>query len=113
MNEIAEKGFAAHYKYKNNEKGDVDLDVWLNKLQETLGNDDISALDFVEEFKLNLYTKEIFVFSPMGDLYSLPKGSTALDFAFNVHTEIGLHTRGTRVNGKLVSLSHQLKVVIK
>ena len=109
MNEIAEKGFAAHYKYKNNEKEDVDLDVWLNKLQETLGNDDISALDFVEEFKLNLYTKEIFVFSPMGDLYSLSKGSTALDFAFNVHTEIGLHTRGTRVNGKLVSLSHQLK----
>ena len=109
MNEIAEKGFAAHYKYKNNEKGDVDLDIWLNKLQETLGNDDISALDFVEEFKLNLYTKEIFVFSPMGDLYSLSKGSTALDFAFNVHTEIGLHTRGTRVNGKLVSLSHQLK----
>ena len=109
MNEIAEKGFAAHYKYKNKEKGDVDLDIWLNKLQETLGNDDISALDFVEEFKLNLYTKEIFVFSPMGDLYSLPKGSTALDFAFNVHTEIGLHTRGTRVNGKLVSLSHQLK----
>ena len=109
MNEIAEKGFAAHYKYKNNEKGDLDLDVWLNKLQETLGNDDISALDFVEEFKLNLYTKEIFVFSPMGDLYSLSKGSTALDFAFNVHTEIGLHTRGTRVNGKLVSLSHQLK----
>ena len=95
MNEIAEKGFAAHYKYKNNEKGDLDLDVWLNKLQETLGNDDISALDFVEEFKLNLYTKEIFVFSPMGDLYSLSKGSTALDFAFNVHTEIGLHTRGT------------------
>ena len=109
MNEIAEKGFAAHYKYKNKEKGDVDLDIWLNKLQETLGNDDISALDFVEEFKLNLYTKEIFVFSPMGDLYSLPKGSTALDFAFNVHTEIGLHTRGARVNGKLVSLSHQLK----
>ena len=109
MNEIAEKGFAAHYKYKNKEKGDVDLDIWLNKLQETLGNDDISALDFVEEFKLNLYTKEIFVFSPMGDLYSLKKGSTALDFAFNVHTEIGLHTRGTRVNGKLVSLSHQLK----
>ena len=109
MNEIAEKGFAAHYKYKNKEKGDVDLDIWLNKLQETLGNDDISALDFVEEFKLNLYTKEIFVFSPMGDLYSLPKGSTALDFAFNIHTEIGLHTRGTRVNGKLVSLSHQLK----
>ena len=109
MNEIAEKGFAAHYKYKTKEKEDVVLDDWLNKLQETLGSSEINAVDFVEEFKLNLYSKEIFVFSPMGDLYSLPKGSTALDFAFTVHTEIGLHTRGTRVNGKLVPLSHQLK----
>ena len=109
MNEIAEKGFAAHYKYKNKEKGDVELDDWLNKLQDALGSDEISAVDFVEEFKLNLYAKEIFVFSPMGDLYSLPKGSTALDFAFSIHTEIGLHTRGTKVNGKLVPLSHSLK----
>ncbi|MCF6308643.1 MAG: RelA/SpoT family protein [Flavobacteriaceae bacterium] len=109
MNEIAEKGFAAHYKYKNKEKGDVELDDWLNKLQDALGSDEISAVDFVEEFKLNLYAKEIFVFSPMGDLYSLPKGSTALDFAFSIHTEIGLHTRGTKVNGKLVPLSHHLK----
>ncbi len=109
MNEIAEKGFAAHYKYKNKEKGDIELDDWLNKLQDTLGSSDINAVDFVEEFKLNLYAKEIFVFSPMGDLYSLPKGSTALDFAFTVHTQIGMHTRGTRVNGKLVPLSHQLK----
>ena len=109
MNEIAEKGFAAHYKYKNKEKGDVELDDWLNKLQDALGSSDTSAVDFVEEFKLNLYAKEIFVFSPMGDLYSLPKGSTALDFAFSVHTEIGLHPRGTKVNGKLVPLSHQLK----
>lgn len=109
MNEIAEKGFAAHYKYKNKEKEDGDLDDWLNKLQDALGSSDINAVDFVEEFKLNLYAKEIFVFSPMGDLYSLPKGSTALDFAFTVHTEIGMHTRGTKVNGKLVPLSHQLK----
>ncbi len=109
MNEIAEKGFAAHYKYKNKEKGDVELDDWLNKLQEALGSQDVSAVDFVEEFKLNLYAKEIFVFSPKGDLYSLPKGSTALDFAFSVHTEVGLHTRGTKVNGKLVPLSHPLK----
>jgi GTP pyrophosphokinase len=109
MNEIAEKGFAAHYRYKNKEKDDQTLETWLNKLQETLENSEISAVDFVEEFKLNLYAKEIFVFSPMGDLYSLPKGSTALDFAFHVHTEIGLHTRGTKVNGKLVPLSHQLK----
>jgi GTP pyrophosphokinase len=109
MNEIAEKGFAAHYRYKNKEKDDQTLETWLNKLQETLENSEISAIDFVEEFKLNLYAKEIFVFSPMGDLYSLPKGGTALDFAFHVHTEIGLHTRGTKVNGKLVPLSHQLK----
>ena len=109
MNEIAEKGFAAHYKYKNKEKDDQTLETWLNKLQETLENSEISAIDFVEEFKLNLYAKEIFVFSPMGDLYSLPKGSTALDFAFHVHTEIGYHTRGTKVNGKLVPLSHGLK----
>ena len=65
----------------------------LTSLQETLENSDISAVDFVEEFKLNLYAKEIFVFSPKGDLYSLPKGATALDFAFHVHTEVGLHTR--------------------
>src|SRR5690606_26342208 len=109
MNEIAEKGFAAHYKYKHKEKEDAGLESWLNKLQETLDNSEISAVDFVEEFKLNLYAKEIFVFSPKGDLYSLPKGATALDFAFHVHTEIGMHTRGTRVNGKLVPLSHELK----
>jgi len=109
MHEIAEKGFAAHYKYKNKEKEDAGLDVWLNKLQDTLENNEISAVDFVEEFKLNLYAKEIFVFSPKGDLYSMPKGATALDFGFHVHTEIGCHTRGAKVNGKLVPLSHALK----
>ncbi|MEL6813136.1 MAG: RelA/SpoT family protein, partial [Bacteroidota bacterium] len=109
MNEIAEKGYAAHYKYKNKEKDDQGLDDWLNKLQETLENAEVNAVDFVEEFKLNLYAKEIFVFSPKGDLYSLPKGSTALDFGFHVHTEVGLHTRGAKVNGKLVPLSHELK----
>ncbi len=109
MNEIAEKGFAAHYKYKNKEKDDGGLEDWLNKLQDTLENSEISAIDFVEEFKLNLYAKEIFVFSPKGDIYSLPKGATALDFAFHVHTEIGMHTRGTKVNGKLVPLSVELK----
>ncbi len=109
MNEIAEKGYAAHYKYKNKEKEDGGLDDWLNKLQETLENAEVNAVDFVEEFKLNLYAKEIFVFSPKGDLYSLPKGATALDFGFSVHTEVGLHTRGAKVNGKLVPLSHELK----
>ncbi|MCH2490913.1 MAG: RelA/SpoT family protein [Flavobacteriales bacterium] len=109
MNEIAEKGYAAHYKYKNKEKDDGGLEGWLNKLQDTLENSEISAVDFVEEFKLNLYAKEIFVFTPKGDLFSLPKGATALDFAFHIHTEIGTHTRGTKVNGKLVPLSHVLK----
>lgn len=109
MNEIAEKGYAAHYKYKNSEKEDNGLDAWLNKLQDTLENAEVNAVDFVEEFKLNLYAKEIFVFSPKGDLYSLPKGATALDFAFHVHTEVGLHTRGARVNSKLTPLSQELK----
>lgn len=109
MNEIAEKGYAAHFKYKNKSSDDGGLENWLNKLQDTLENQDISAVDFVEEFKLNLYAKEIFIFTPKGDLYSLPKGATALDFAFHIHTEIGLHTRGTKVNGKLVPLSHELK----
>ncbi len=110
MHEIAEKGYAAHYKYKNTEeKQDQGLDGWLNRLQEALENSEANAVDFVEEFKLNLYAKEIFVFTPEGDLKSLPKGATALDFGFSVHTEIGLKTRGARVNGKLVPLSHELK----
>ncbi len=108
MNEIAEKGFAAHFKYKNKNSDDGGLDSWLNKLQDTLENQDISAVDFVEEFKLNLYAKEIYAFTPKGDLYSLPKGATALDFAFQIHTEVGMHTRGTKVNGKLVPLSREL-----
>ena len=109
MNEIAEKGFAAHYKYKNEDSDEGGLDQWLNKLQDTLENQDISAVDFVEEFKLSLYAKEIFVFTPKGDLYSLPKGASALDFAFHIHTEVGMHTRGPKVNGKLVPLSHPLQ----
>ena len=110
MHEIAEKGYAAHYKYKNDkEKQDQGLDGWLNRLQEALENSETNAVDFVEEFKLNLYAKEIFVFTPEGDLKSLPKGATALDFGFSVHTEVGLRTRGARVNAKLVPLSHELK----
>ncbi|WP_405225790.1 MULTISPECIES: RelA/SpoT family protein [unclassified Dokdonia] len=109
MNEIAEKGYAAHFKYKQGNDGDSTLDDWINKLQEALENPDQNAVDFVENFKLNLYNKEIFVFTPQGELKSLPKGATPLDFAFSVHTEIGLHTRGSRVNGRLVPLSHELK----
>ena len=108
MNEVAEKGFAAHFKYKNKNNDDGGLDAWLNKLQDTLENNDLSAVDFVKDFKLNLYAKEIYAFTPKGDLYSLPKGATALDFAFQIHTEVGIHTRGTKVNGKLVPLSREL-----
>lgn len=110
MNEIAEKGYAAHYKYKHGAKQeDENLEQWLNKLQEALENSEGNAVDFVKEFKLNLYSKEIFVFTPKGDLKSLPKGSSPLDFAFSIHTEVGLKTRGAKVNGKLVPLSHTLK----
>ncbi|TDN82791.1 GTP pyrophosphokinase [Salegentibacter sp. 24] len=110
MNEIAEKGYAAHYKYKQGgAQEDHGIEEWLNRLQEALENPDVNAVDFVEQFKLNLYSKEIFVFTPQGDLKSLPKGSTPLDFAFSIHTEIGLKTRGARVNNKLVPLSHELK----
>lgn len=110
MNEVAEKGYAAHYKYKHGDKNsDHGLEQWLSRLQEALESSAASAVDFVEQFKLNLYAKEIFVFTPQGDLKSLPKGATALDFAFHIHTDVGLTTRGTKVNGKLTPLSHELK----
>ena len=109
MNEIAEKGYAAHYKYKNADDKDDNLDIWINRLQEALDSNEADAVDFVEQFKLNLYSKEIFVFSPKGDLKSLPKGATPLDFAFSIHTEVGMKTRGAKVNGKLVPLSHELQ----
>jgi len=109
MNEIAEKGYAAHYKYKEGEiNNDENLESWIGKLQEVMDNPGANAVDFVEEFKLNLYAKEIFVFTPEGDLKSLPKEATPLDFAFSIHTEVGLKTRGAKVNGKLVPLSHSL-----
>lgn len=107
MNELAEKGFAAHYKYKNNGEQD-NLDVWVNKLQDAIENNEINAVDFVEEFKFNLYAQEIFVFTPNGELKSLPKGASALDFAYSIHTEVGMHTRGIKVNGQLKPLDHQL-----
>jgi guanosine-3',5'-bis(diphosphate) 3'-pyrophosphohydrolase len=109
MNEIAEKGYAAHYKYKNEDDKEDNLDLWINRLQEALENSSTNAVDFVEQFKLNLYSKEIFVFTPQGDLKSLPKGATPLDFAFSIHTQIGMKTRGVKVNGKLVPLSTELK----
>lgn len=109
MDEIAEKGYAAHYKYKQGATEESGLDVWLNLLKEALENQESNAVDFVEDFKMNLYSKEIFVFTPKGEIKSLPKGATSLDFAFSIHSEIGVRTRGTRVNGKLVPLNYELK----
>jgi GTP pyrophosphokinase len=109
MHEIAEKGYAAHFKYKHGDQKEQGIEEWLNRLQEALENSNGSAVDFVEEFKLNLYSKEIFVFTPKGELISLPKGATPIDFAFNIHTEVGMRTRGARVNGKLVPLNTALK----
>ncbi|MFC2109796.1 RelA/SpoT family protein [Bacteroidota bacterium] len=104
MDEIAEKGYAAHFKYKQGTVDESGLETWLNRLKDTLENGNINAVDFVEDFKLNLYAEEIFVFTPKGDLKSLPKGASALDFAFAIHTDIGLKCRGVKVNGKLTPL---------
>ena len=108
MDEIAERGYAAHYKYKQGDTEESALDHWLNQVRETLENPDINANDFVDSFKLNLFSKEIYVFTPNGDLKSLPKNATTLDFAFSVHTQVGSNCLGAKVNGKLVPLNHQL-----
>jgi GTP diphosphokinase / guanosine-3',5'-bis(diphosphate) 3'-diphosphatase len=108
MDEIAEKGFAAHWKYKEDSGRENIYDQWLNKVRELLDNKDLNALDFVDDFKLSLYNEEIFVFTPKGELKTLPLGSTALDFAFDIHTRIGETCIGAKVNHKLVPLSHPL-----
>ena len=109
MHEIAEKGYAAHFKYKHGDQKEEGIEVWLNRLQEVFENSEANAVDFVEDFKLNLYSKEIFVFTPNGEIKSLPKGATPIDFAFSIHTGVGLKTRGAKVNNKLVPLNQVLK----
>ena len=109
MDQIAEKGYAAHWLYKEDKSGSDNLDIWLNRVRDLLENPDQNAVDFIDNFKLNLFSDEIFVFTPQGDMKILPKGSSPLDFAFEIHTEIGAHTLGTKVNGKLVPLSYKLK----
>lgn len=108
MDEIAEKGYAAHWKYKQSGAKESSLDAWIAKIRELLENPESNAIDFIDDFKLNLFAGEIYVFTPAGDLKTLPKGSTALDFAFDIHTEIGLKCMGAKVDGKLVPLSHVL-----
>ena len=108
MHEIAEKGYAAHFKYKHGNKDEGGMELWLNRLREVLESQDTDAVDFVKEFKLNLYASEIFVFTPQGDLKSLPKGATPVDFAFAIHSEVGEKTRGARINGRIVPLNSTL-----
>ncbi|AIM37339.1 MFS transporter [Sphingobacterium sp. ML3W] len=108
MNEIAEKGFAAHWKYKES-NSDSGLDQWIKKIREVLSNPEQNALDFVDDFKMNLFSDEIFIFTPKGALIQLPNDATALDFAFEIHSDIGATCIGAKVNHKLVPLSHVLQ----
>src|SRR5690554_5204457 len=109
MDEVAEMGYAAHWKYKDQQDGESSLDQWLARIRDMLENTSSGAIDFIDDFKLNLFSDEIFVFTPDGELKSLPKGATALDFAFEIHTQVGESCIGAKVNQKLVPLSHKLK----
>ncbi|MEO0405051.1 MAG: RelA/SpoT family protein, partial [Bacteroidota bacterium] len=108
MDEVAEKGYAAHWKYKGGSNADSNLDNWLNQIREVLESGEDDALTFIDDFKLNLFAEEIYVFTPDGDLKTLPKGATTLDFAYSIHTDVGSRCIGAKVNHKLVPLSHQL-----
>lgn len=110
MDELAEKGYAAHWKYKeSSQERESKLEEWLRKVREALENPDPDALEFINDFKLNLFSDEIYVFTPKGDMKTLPANATALDFAFEIHTKVGEHAIGAKVNQKLVPLSHPLQ----
>jgi GTP pyrophosphokinase len=109
MDEIAEKGLAAHYKYKESKGEDNKLDRWIAEIRDLLDNPDATALDFVNDFKLNLFKDEIYVFTPKGELRVLPIGATILDFAYDIHSDIGSKCIGAKVNNRLMPLSYQLK----
>lgn len=108
MDDIAEKGYAAHWKYKE-PTAESALDEWIKKIRELLESPDTNALDFIDDFKLNLFADEIFVFTPSGDIRTLPSGATTLDFAFDIHTDLGSKCIGAKVNHKLVPLSHRMR----
>lgn len=110
MNEIAEKGYAAHWKYKEDYEGiESTLDDWLARIRELLQRSESNALDFLDDFKLTLFTDEIFVYTPKGEMRNMPKNSTALDFAYHIHSDLGNKCIGAKTNHKLVSLDHTLK----
>jgi guanosine-3',5'-bis(diphosphate) 3'-pyrophosphohydrolase len=110
MDDIAEKGYAAHWKYKEatQNKSESGLEEWIKKVRELIETNDSSALEFMDDFRTNLFHEEVFVFTPKGDLKILPHGATTLDFAFEIHTQIGMHCLGAKVNQKLVPLSYIL-----
>ncbi len=109
MDDIAERGLAAHWKYKQQFYGESELDKWLNTINDILKNPSPNAMDFLDTFKLTLYATEIFVFTPKGEIKTLPSGATALDFAFEIHSDIGMRCIGAKVNNKLVPLSYELQ----
>ncbi len=110
MDEVAEKGLAAHWKYKDTGAAAADraFEDWLNKVRQVLEDPSPNALEFIDDFKTNLFAHDIFVFTPKGDLITMPQGTTALDFAFEIHTQIGMKCIGAKINHKLVPLSHVL-----
>ena len=109
MDAIAERGFAAHYKYKNVNDAENELDKWLQKIKDMLQNPESDALEFLDEFKMNLFSSEIVVFTPKGRMVNLPKNSTVIDFAYEIHTELGNHCIGAKINHRLVPVSHVLQ----
>ena len=109
MDDIAEKGLAAHWRYKEGTDRNKGFDKWISEIREIMENKDSNTSDFLDDFKTNLYSDEIYVFTPKGDLFTLPKNATALDFAFSVHTDVGISCIGAKVNSKLVPLSYVLK----
>ena len=110
MDDIAEMGYAAHWKYKAHyNKVESGIDEWLEKVRELLLKKDIDAMDFMTEFKLNLFAKEIMVFTPRGDIIKLPQDSSPIDFAYSIHSDLGDHCLAAEVNGKITALNHQLR----
>ncbi len=109
MNEIAEKGLAAHYKYKEGNPSEDRFDKWFVQIREVIGNQDTDSVDFLQDFKTSFLAEEIYVYTPKGDVKMLPVGSTALDFAFSIHSDIGSKCIGAKVNHKLVPISHKLR----
>lgn len=108
MDEIAERGFAAHWKYKVNSTTDSELDKWIERIKETLQNPESDALEFLDDFKLNLFSSEIVIFTPKGEMKTLPKGSTVLDLAYEIHTDLGNKCIGAKINHQLVPISYVL-----